>query len=319
MNYYEVKIYTSTEGIEPLSGVLMMLGHDTFVTEDKSVIDDFLEKKNTYDWDYVDEEVLLMGQDESNITLYMEVSEDAMHQIDQIKAAVADLKTQDDQEIYGRLAVESRLVCDDDWKDRWKEYFKPARITDNIVVKPSWEEYEPEEGDKIIEIDPGMAFGTGTHPTTKMCIRHLQKYIESADDVVLDLGCGSGILSIAAALCGSDSVKGVDIDPDAVAASIENVAKNHLENHIEIRQGDVTKGLGFTADIIAANLIAPLIVGLAEDIAKHLSGKKIFISSGILSEQKEHVSEALEHAGFEILEILEEDEWCAIAARLGNN
>ena len=121
MNYYEVKIYTSTEGIEPLSGVLMMLGHDTFVTEDKSVIDDFLEKKNTYDWDYVDEDVLLMGQNESNITLYMEMSEDAMQQIDQIKAAVSHLKEQDDQKLYGRLAVESRLVCDDDWKDRWKE------------------------------------------------------------------------------------------------------------------------------------------------------------------------------------------------------
>lgn len=316
MNYYEVKIYTSPEGIEPLSGVLMMLGHDTFVTEDKSVIDDFLKKKNTYDWDYVDEEVLLMGQDESNITLYMEMSEDSMQQIDQIKAAVSHLSAQDDHKLYGRLAVESRLVCDDDWKDRWKEYFKSARITDNIVVKPSWEEYEPKEGDKIIEIDPGMAFGTGTHPTTKMCICHLQKYIESEDDAVLDLGCGSGILSIAAALCGSKVVKGVDIDPDAAAASTENVDKNGLTSQIEIRQGDVTKGLGFTADIIVANLIAPLIIGLAADIAKHLSGKKIFISSGILSEQKEKVSTALEGAGFEIMEIMEEEGWCAIAARL---
>ncbi len=316
MNYYEVKIYTSPEGIEPLSGVLTMLGHDTFITEDPSVVDDFLEKKNQYDWDYVDEEVLLMGQGESNITVYMETDENAMHQIQEIRAAVAKLKEDDPQGIYGSLRVEDRLVCDDDWKDRWKQYFKPARITDTIVVKPSWEEYEPQEGDKIIEIDPGMAFGTGTHPTTKMCIRLLEKYIESEKDIVLDLGCGSGILSIAAALCGSESVKGVDIDPDAAAASLENAEKNHLTDRIEIRQGDVTKGLGFTADIIVANLIADLIIGLSGDIAKHLSGRKIFISSGILAEKCDKVVSALEEDGFCILEIFEEEEWCAVAAQL---
>ena len=208
------------------------------------------------------------------------------------------------------------LVCDEDWKDRWKQYFKPARVTEYIVVKPSWENYEPREGDRIIEIDPGMAFGTGTHPTTKMCIRFLEKYIGNQDDVVLDLGCGSGILFIAAALCGSKKVKGVDIDPDAVAASVENVGKNNLKDYIEIRQGDVTKGLGFTADIIVANLIADLVINLAGDIAKHLSGRKIFISSGILAEKCEKVVSALKKNEFDILEIQEEDEWCAIAAQL---
>lgn len=316
MNYYEVKIYTSSEGIEPLSAVLMMLGYDTFVTEDSSVIEDFLEKKNVYDWDYVDEEVLKMGQGEPNITLYMETGEEAMQQIEQIRAAVADLKKNDDQGIYGRLDLESKLVCDDDWKDCWREYFKPARITDDIVVKPSWETYEAQKGDKVIEIDPGMAFGTGTHPTTRMCIRHLKKYIESKEDTVLDLGCGSGILSIAAAFCGSRHVRGVDIDPDAVSVSLENVEKNGLDDLIEILQGDVTKGLGFTADIIVANLIAPLIIGLVSDIAKHLSGKRIFISSGILSEQLENVTAELEKAGFEILDVTEEEGWCAVAARL---
>lgn len=316
MNYYEVKIYTSTEGLEPLAGILILLGHDTFVTEDKSVLDDFLDKEHGYEWDYVDDEVLKMGEEESNITIYMDTDENAMHQIEEIRISVAKLKESDPEGIYGRLEVEDRLVCDDDWKNRWKEYFKPARITEDIVVKPSWEEYEPEEGDKVIEIDPGMAFGTGTHPTTKMCIRHLQKYIESEEDVVLDLGCGSGILSIAAVLCGSRVVKGVDIDPDAVEASVENVEKNGQSEWIEIRQGDVTKGLGFTADIIVANLVADLIIDLSDDIAKHLSGRRIFISSGILTEKKDKVAAAIEKSGFEILEVLEEGEWCAIAARL---
>ena len=134
--------------------------------------------------------------------------------------------------------------------------------------------------------------------------------------MVLDLGCGSGILSVAAALCGSEIVRGVDIDPDAAAASLENAEKNHLSDRIEIRQGDVTEGLGFSADIIVANLIADLIIGLSDDIAKHLSGKKIFISSGILAEKCDKVVSAISDSGFEVLEILEEEGWCAVAAQL---
>ena len=316
MNYYEVKIYTTSEGIEPLSALLIMLGQETFVTEDKSVLDEFLEKKNVFDWDYVDEDVLGIGDRESNITLYMDVTEDSMHAIDQIRSSVADLKKNDTESRYGRLEVESRLVSDEDWKDLWKQYFKPSKITEHIVVKPSWETYEPGEDEAVIELDPGMAFGTGTHPTTKMCIRFLEHYIESGEDTVLDLGCGSGILSIAAALCGSDHVRGVDIDADAVGASGENVQKNGLGDKIEILQGDVTEGLGFQADIIVANLIADLIIRLSDDITRHLTGKKIFISSGILSEKKEAVTEALEKSGFCILDILEEEGWCAIAAKL---
>ena len=168
----------------------------------------------------------------------------------------------------------------------------------------------------VIEIDPGMAFGTGTHATTRVCVKLLEKYITSEEDKVLDLGCGSGILSIAAALLGSKHVYGVDIDPNAVAASAENVEMNGLSEVIEIAYGDVTEGLGMKADIIAANLMADLIKMLSPDIAKHLEGKKIFISSGILEEKVDEVSEAVKNSGFEILEVLHEDEWCAIAARL---
>jgi ribosomal protein L11 methyltransferase len=314
MNYYEVKIYTSTEGLDTVSAILEALGHDTFVTEDKSVVDEFLEKKNAYDWDYVDESVI--KEKETNITLYMEVADDTQAQIAAIKSAIKMLAEQDKDGAFGRLAVEDRLVCDDDWKDKWKEYFKPAKITDRFVIKPTWEDYQAKEGDVVIEMDPGMAFGTGTHPTTKMCVALLEKYISSPEDVVLDVGCGSGILSIAAALLGSEHVKGVDIDPNAVEASTENVKLNGLADKIEIFYGDVTKGLGFSADIIAANLMADLIIMLCPDIARHLTGKKIFISSGILIEKCAEVSAALEKNEFEILEITEEGEWCAIAARL---
>ncbi len=314
MNYFEVKIFTTTEGLEPVSGILTIQGYDTFATEDSTLVDELLEKKLGYEWDFISDDVLDMKKKESVISLYMEDSENSMNAILRIKSAINDLKKSDAEGNYGRLAVESRLVSDDDWKDRWKEYFKPALITDTIVVKPSWESYEAREGEKIIEIDPGMAFGTGTHPTTKMCVKLLEKYIDSPKDSVLDLGCGSGILSIASVLCGSENVTGVDIDPEAVKASLENVGKNAMSDKIRILEGDITKGLGFTADIVAANLIADLVIMMGRDVSKHLSGKKIFISSGILTEQEEKVASALKEEGYNILEITEEGEWCAIAA-----
>lgn len=316
MNYYEVKIFTSSQGIDAVSSVLTMLGHETFMIEDSSVVEELLKKENSYDWDYVDESVIAQQKEESRITLYLEPDETAESSIAAIKSAISMLKEQDPNGVFGRLEVTDTYESDDEWKDKWKEFFKPSKMTDNIVIKPTWEEYEPAEGEMVIEIDPGMAFGTGTHATTRMCVKHLEKYITSENDKVLDLGCGSGILSIAAALLGSKNVYGVDIDPNAVAASAENVEMNGLSDVIEIAYGDVTEGLGMKADIIAANLMADLIIMLAPDIAKHLEGKKIFISSGILEEKLEDVLKAIKGSGFEIIEVLHEDEWCAVAAKL---
>jgi len=316
MNYYEVKIFTSTEGIEAVSAVLTMLGHETFMIEDRSVVEELLEKKNKYDWDYVADDVVAQKEAESCITLYFEPEEDTEKMIDAIRSSISMLKDQDPSGIYGRLEVQAEFESDEEWKDRWKEYFKPAKITDNIVIKPTWEEYKPEGDEMVIEIDPGMAFGTGTHATTRMCVKHLERFIESPQDKVLDLGCGSGILSIAAALLGSEHVYGVDIDPNAVTASAENVEMNGLSDKIEIAYGDVTEGLDMKADIIAANLMADLVIYLTPDIAKHLEGKKIFISSGILDEKLDQVSAALAESGFRIIDVLHEDEWCAIAAEL---
>ena len=192
MNYYEIKIFTSSEGIEPVSSILTMLGHETFMIEDKSVVEELLEKKNKYDWDYVDESVIAQQQEESKITLYLEPDENAKAYIDAIRSAITMLKDQDKDGRFGRLEVESFYESDEEWKDKWKEYFKTSKMTDNIVIKPTWEEYEPEENEMVIEIDPGMAFGTGTHATTRMCVKLLEKYITSEEDKVLDLGCGSG-------------------------------------------------------------------------------------------------------------------------------
>lgn len=310
MRYIEVTIHTKPNQIDPLTCVLMDMGIAGFVVFDPGDVEEFLDKKNTYDWDYVSEEVLRQREAESGVTFYLDDDEAG-------RSLLAELTNLMNTSGVGIACDMSFRVADDvEWKDNWKEFFKPAKITDRIVVKPTWESYDRKEGELVLQLDPGMAFGTGTHPTTSLCIRLLEKYIQSPEDVVLDVGCGSGILSIAAALLGVERTVGVEIDPVAVAVAKENVALNGMESQIEVREGDLTKGLDIRADIVAANLMADLVMMLSADVAKHLRGRGVYISSGILLEKQEQVAAAIRSSGFEILEIVEEGEWCAIAASL---
>ena len=322
MNYIESRIYTSTIGIEHILNLLAGIGIHDAVIEDPTDIEELMEKRNSYDWDYVDESVQEQINEEPNVILYVDDNEEGQAKLNLVKYTVeAWKKTLASEEvgagkIYGRLVVEDKHVKDDDWKDNWKEFFKPSKITDRIVVKPTWETYEKQSDDElIIEIDPGMAFGTGTHETTTLCIKLLEKFAEPQDKV-LDVGCGSGILSIAAGLLGIKDVLGVDIDPIAVEVSKENVELNGFSDVVKIQWGDLTKGIDYKADVVVANLMADLVMMLANDAAKHLKGKGIFISSGILVEKKGIVSKSIEENGFEIVEILEQGDWCAIAAKL---
>lgn len=320
MNYIETKIYTSEIGIEMVLNALSEIGIDNAVIEDPSDVEDLMDKKNSYDWDYVDASVMEQIHEEPTVIIYGEDTEEGENQVEQIKLAIEKLKEQKDDIVadvdLGRLVVESIVASDEEWKDNWKEFFKPSKITDRIVVKPTWETYEKQSEDElIIEIDPGMAFGTGTHETTTLCVKLLEKYTETTD-AVLDVGCGSGILSIAAGLLGIKNILGIDIDPIAVEVSKENVELNHLSDVVAVQYGDLTKGIDFKADVVVANLMADLVMMLAEDVAKHLTGKSIFISSGILVEKQQMVSESIEKNGFKILEVLEQGDWCAIAAQL---
>ena len=169
------------------------------------------------------------------------------------------------------------------------------------MVKPTWEEYKPVAGELVIEIDPGMAFGTGAHPTTSLCVKLLEKYIEPGKDTILDVGCGSGILSVAAVLLGAEKVTAVDIDPVAVQISKENTERNHMSDKITVSKGDLTEGLSMKADIVAANLMADLVMMLSKDVAAHLKGKSVYISSGILIERRSKFQQPLRSAGSESL------------------
>ncbi len=323
MQYKEIKIYTTQEGIDPLTIILTDMGIAGFAVEDARDYQDLLNRKNSYDWDYIDDSLMALEHVPVNITFYLEDTADSRRIIELLTETLDLLRgnaSLEERKSYGTidfgtLEMIIRTVDDSQWKDNWKEYFKPAAITNRIVIKPTWEEYVQKNDELVIELDPGMAFGTGTHPTTTLCVRLLERYLEAEKDRVMDVGCGSGILAIASALLGAVEVLAVDIDPVAVEVTRENAKQNNLSDKIRVLEGDLTKGLSEQADIVAANLMADLVISLSKDVAAHLKGKGVYISSGILLEKKEEVTSAIERCGFHILEILEEGEWCAIAAK----
>lgn len=324
MKYTELKIYVSREGVEQITAMMLQMGVEQLSVDDPEDFDDILNKKNEYGWDYIEDELKVNLDREPVVFMYFDCTDDSVKLIADIKQGIEELKKSLSNGEFGRsadfgsLKIEESIVDDEDWKDKWKEFFKPSKITDKIVVKPSWEDYENTQGEIVIQIDPGMAFGTGTHETTSLCMKLMEKYLgeNPVSKKVLDVGCGSGILSIGAALLGCSDVFGIEIDGDAVAVADENVKLNHVKNQVNIIQGDLTKGIDFKADIIVANLMADLVMMLAPQAKEHLMGDGVFISSGILTEKRSLVSEAIEKAGFHILEIAEDGEWCAIAAEV---
>ena len=323
MKYIEFKVHASRQGIEQVTAVLMSAGIDQVSIDDPDDIEDILNRKNEYGWDYIDDELKEDLEREPSVSAYLEDTEENRKKVQELKIEVMMLKSRELEGLYGRDADFGRLyaediyVDDESWKDRWKEFFKPARITDRLTVKPTWEEYSPSGGELVIEIDPGMAFGTGTHETTSLCMKLMEKYLGDSPEEkkVMDVGCGSGILSMAAALLGSRDVLATDIDEDAVRTAVENTERNGLSGSIRIVKGDLAEGVCFKADVIVANLMADLVMRLAPDAADHLNAGGIFISSGILTEKREQVEAAVREAGFHIEETVCDGEWCAIAAR----
>lgn len=302
-----IQIDTEAEGcqLEQITGLLLSEGITDTVVTDPHDIEDLMDKKNDYDWDYIDPKVLETEQTVPKITFYLEDDQQGRLRAQEITEKI--------KSVFPNVRIFVTTEDDSSWKDEWKKYFKPARITDKLTVKPTWHQYLPDENELIIEIDPGMAFGTGTHETTSLCMKLMEKYIKEGD-AVLDVGCGSGILSIGAALLGAGEVLAVDIDPEAVEVSKENVAKNGCRDKVSVKIGNLAEGLDFKADMVLANLMADLVMNLSRHVGKVLRKDGIYISSGILTEKKEQVAAVIEECGFEIKEIREDGMWCAIAA-----
>lgn len=325
MKYIEFKVHASRQGVEQLTAMFMSKGIYELSIKDPADMEDILDKKASYEWDYVDDSLRETVDKEPVVSVYFEDTPENRERIQDLKLSVMMLKSKELEGLYGwdvdfgRLYAETVDVDDVDWKDKWKENFKPLKVTDRLVIKPTWEEYTAAGDELVLELDPGMAFGTGSHETTSLCLKLLEEYLgeEPSDKKILDVGCGSGILSIAAALLGCGPVLGIDIDEDAVRVANENVRLNGVDDVVEITHGDLLQGVDFKADIVVANLMADLAAMLSESVADHMEKGGVFISSGILTEKQEMVENALEKAGFEIKEIREDGEWCAIVAEVG--
>ncbi|HSH36021.1 50S ribosomal protein L11 methyltransferase, partial [Schnuerera sp.] len=206
-------------------------------------------------------------------------------------------------------------VYEKDWAEAWKKYYKPIKIGEKIVIKPTWEKYEKKDEEIVIELDPGMAFGTGTHETTIMCIEALETYMKKGD-TVWDIGCGSGILSIVAAKLGAKKVIGVDLDKMCTKISNENIKINKVYDSVEIRHGNLFNSVDEKANIIVSNIIAEVIIDMVDHIDEYLLKEGIFIASGIILEKVEKVKEKLIKKGLKILEIKYMDEWALIVSAL---
>ena len=307
--YIEATISTTTAGSEIISDLLMRLGAAGTQILDRADLPD--PNKPTANWELMDQSVIDAMPEDVQVKAWFD--EDALNRImGSLQEQLSLLKNQN--EGLGTLALSLQGVKEEDWAENWKQYYKPFRLGEHMVVKPTWESWDMQEGDLMIEIDPGMAFGTGTHETTAMCVGLIEKYYQGG--ALLDVGTGSGILAIAAARLGAKGIVAVDIDPDAVRVAKENVAHNGLTGAIDVREGDLLQGLSQRFQFAVANILAPVICMLAAPLKAHLLPGGRFVCSGIIAEAEGDVNGALLAAGYQIDEIQHKGDWVAFACHI---
>lgn len=302
MNWLEIQIDTSTGMVDDLCAGLEGLGVDGLVIDDEADLLDFMENDSKY-WDYIDEDLIAAKKGVCCVKFYLEDSGAGEENLRHLQSALPQ---------YEFIC---RRVKDEDWENNWKEYYKPIEVGEKLLIVPKWEKEEPKDGRKILWLDPGLIFGTGAHATTQMCLKSLEKYAGPGKNV-LDLGCGSGILGIAALVLGCSCVKGCDIDEKAQDVVKENLEYNGLTaRDFQVRSGDILRDpslnrwLAGRYDIILANIVADVIIDLCPRVRDLLCPGGVFICSGIIEGRQDEVSQALRDAGFKVTESLKQDGW----------
>lgn len=320
MNFKQVDIYTNSQAIQVLTIQLSELGLTGFIIHDSADFEEFLENKDA-NWDYVDDELMGLKTVKTHITAYVQDNEQGLEMLNAIRGTLAHFKENDKDNFYGELSIELDNVCEEDWANNWKQYYKPFNVGEKLIIKPSWENIENKENRLVLEIDPASTFGTGQHHTTKLCMEALEKHLNKGDKQ-LDLGCGSGILSIAGLLLGAKSATLVDIFENAVKTAGENVGKNGFSaDRYNVYCGNVIDDkalcdkIGTGYDIITANIVADVIIGMSDLFPKFLKSEGTLIVSGIITERLSEVTNALENSNIKILYINEKEGWNAIICK----
>ena len=318
MKWLELHLDTQPAGIEPATELLSEYGIDSLMIDEEGDFKDFLENNHQY-WDYVDDELMEQMHGKSRITFYLEDSAEGCNTLAQFRIGLSAFKKQHPE--YAPLILSMENVEDADWENNWKQFYKPMEIGERLIVIPDWEEADP-HGRVALRMNPGLTFGTGSHATTRLCLQALEKLVQPGMKV-LDLGCGSGILSIAALLLGADSAFACDIDEKAVDVAYENAALNGVgRDRYTVRAGDVTKDTGLRKemgggwDIVVANIVSDVIIALAPTVGGLLAENGVFICSGIIDDRAEEVKGKLEAAGFAILESRSSEGWFSFTCRM---
>lgn len=320
MDWIKVTIFTSKNGIEPVCDLLYDMGITGTQIEDESDFTEFLEE-NTQFWDYVDDELMEQKKGETKVIIYLEDNESFSDTVSGIKSALLTLKEKGDD--LGRLETELENLKSEDWENNWKKYFKPTEIGNKILIMPEWYEDQINTDRTIFTVNPGMTFGSGTHHSTKLCIEHLENHI-SGGEKVLDIGCGSGILSIISLLLGADSALALDVDENCIHTAYENLEMNGLaRDRYTVLAGNILSDDKLKEeiakekyDVVLANIVADVIIALSEFAHIFLKENGVFIVSGIIEDRKADVIYAIEKSRFTVADIKEKGGWVSIVCKL---
>ena len=311
-DWMQVKVLTTTAGADLVSEILLEAGSEGTMIEDRN--DVFENQRPEGQWDIIDPAIADRIGEDVKVTGYYPIDENRNNVISSIASALGRLQALTPDVDLGKLEMQVQGFENEDWSESWKKSFKPIRLGNHIVICPGWLEYEKQPDDKVIEIDPGMAFGTGTHETTGMCAALIEKYVQPGQRVI-DIGTGSGILAIVAAHMGAKEVLATDLDAVAVRVAAENAVLNGFGDKIDCRCGDLLDVVDVSGDVVIANIIADVILMLAKPVRERIVPNGVFICSGIAIDRREDVRRALLENDYEILDEPVKGEWAAFAAR----